>query len=81
MGPRWAGSGSEPWGPQPTPWPAAARGAWRLAAQNGKGELCAALTGIYVYVGAEPLEHCGLRVAPIQRPSTTGGRPHTPSAQ
>jgi hypothetical protein len=26
MGPRWAGSGSEPWGPQPTPWPTAAPG-------------------------------------------------------
>jgi hypothetical protein len=26
MGPRWAGSGSEPWGPQPTPWPIAAPG-------------------------------------------------------
>jgi hypothetical protein len=26
MGPRWAGSGSGPWGPQPTPWPTAAPG-------------------------------------------------------
>jgi hypothetical protein len=26
MGPRWAGSGSEPWGPKPTPWPTAAPG-------------------------------------------------------
>ena len=26
MGPRWAGSGSEPRGPQPTPWPTAAPG-------------------------------------------------------
>jgi hypothetical protein len=26
MGPRWAGSGSEPWGSQPTPWPTAAPG-------------------------------------------------------
>jgi hypothetical protein len=26
MGPRWAGSGSEPWGPRPTPWPTAAPG-------------------------------------------------------
>jgi hypothetical protein len=26
MGPRWAGSGSEHWGPQPTPWPTAAPG-------------------------------------------------------
>jgi hypothetical protein len=25
-GPRWAGSGSGPWGPQPTPWPTAAPG-------------------------------------------------------
>jgi hypothetical protein len=30
MGPGWAGSGSEPWGPQPTPWPTAVPGrAWR----------------------------------------------------
>jgi hypothetical protein len=26
MGRRWAGSGSGPWGPQPTPWPTAAPG-------------------------------------------------------
>jgi hypothetical protein len=26
MGPRWAGSGSEPWPPQPTPWSTAAPG-------------------------------------------------------
>jgi hypothetical protein len=39
MGPRWAGrsagSGSEPWGPQPTPWPTAAPGGTRHRAGRG----------------------------------------------
>jgi hypothetical protein len=40
MVPRWAGSGSEPWGPQPTPWPTAAPGG---AGREG-GALHTALT-------------------------------------
>jgi hypothetical protein len=38
MGPRWAGSGSEPRGPQPTPWPTAAPGG-----AGREGGLCTAL--------------------------------------
>jgi hypothetical protein len=35
MGPRWAGSGSEPRGPRPTPWPTAVPG--RAARRAGRG--------------------------------------------
>jgi hypothetical protein len=43
MRPRGPRSGSEPWGLGSPSHPLAHRGAWRLAAQGGKGELCTAL--------------------------------------
>jgi hypothetical protein len=38
MGPRWAGSGSEPRGPQPAPWPTAGPGGAGRRAGKGKSK-------------------------------------------
>jgi hypothetical protein len=54
-----AGSGSEPWGPRPTPWPTAHRGAWRRRAGRGSSVLCTDLT-LTPYAAAA---RCALRAA------------------